>query len=813
MTGGSMDRAMQLFEEAIELPAGDRQAFLDRTGIEPALRERVERMLAADENGASLLDRGPGELAVALDIDPPSIEAVQDRLAGSLEGRYSVGEEVGRGGMATVFRGQDLRHDRTVAIKVLHPEFAADIGSGRFRREIRIVAGLNHPHILALLDSGEADGLIYFVMPFVEGESLRDVLDRGGGLPLDRALDLVGQIGSALAYAHERGVVHRDIKPANILISGDQAVVADFGIARGGAEGGSHKLTRTGVVVGTPTYMSPEQALGDQRIDHRSDIYGLGCVLYEALAGRPPFEAPTMMALISSHILDTPPPLTDTVHDLPEYVERAVGRAMAKAPDDRFQTVGALLETLREKAVVDEVRRTRVAVLVPTTLPGHDTPPGLVQGLHDSMIGRLGRSTVSTLGRTAVLPFADSKLSVAAICRELDADALVESTLMTSGKELRIEARLVDGQTGEGRWSGSFDGNVGQPFDLFAEVGGALATDAVQTLGRRRRMTAATPSVNPAAYERYVRGRVHQQRFTPEELEQAHKYYEAALELDPDFAAPHAGISLIWGSKSVLGMVPALEAGEQWALHARRAIELDPELAEGHQAMAQMYTWFEYDWERAETSYARAIALDPTDVQARNFYAHFLAIRHRPDESDVQILRSLEIDPLNGFTQMFRAIQLGLTGRFAESVDAFEAVPANPLRSFALSWQYLMLGEMASGLKHYVDYFTMLGAKPVVEAMTSAGDDHEVAMVRGAEVLEQMAAQTFVKPNNIIHLFGWGRDIDRAMEWIEKAWEMRDHELSYLSCMGSSPELRADRRFCDFLDRMALPHPREIRPN
>lgn len=273
-----------------------------------------------------------------------------------------------------------------------------------------------------------------------------------------------------------------------------------------------------------------------------------------------------------------------------------------------------------------------------------------------------------------------------------------------------------------------------------------------------------------------------------------------------------AGIALIWGSKCVLGLVPPLEAGDAWGRHAQRAIELHPELAEGHQALAQKYTWFDFDWERADTSYARAIALDPTDVQARNFYSHFLAMMHRLEESEEQIVRSLDIDPLNPFSRMFRAIQLGLTGRHEAAIEAFEGVPPNPLRSFALSWQHFKLGDIPGGLGHYVDYFTMLGAEPVMEAMTEDGLDPRTAMIRGAEALVALSERTFVKPNNMIHLFGWGGDIDRAMEWIERSWEMRDHELAYLGTMGTAPELNTDPRFRAFLERMRLPHPEELPP-
>src|SRR5512136_3438958 len=232
-----------------------------------------------------------------------------ERLQRHLEGRYRIERELGRGGMATVFLAADLKHERKVAIKVLDPEVAAAIGPERFLREIATVAKLTHPHILPLFDSGVADGLLFYVMPFVEGESLRDRITREKQLPVDDALRIAREVADALSYAHSRGVVHRDIKPENILLEEGHAVVADFGIARAAA--GAEKLTATGVMVGTPAYMSPEQAAGSRELDGRSDLYSLGCVLYEMLAGQPPFTGPTAESVIFQHLNLTPRPIME----------------------------------------------------------------------------------------------------------------------------------------------------------------------------------------------------------------------------------------------------------------------------------------------------------------------------------------------------------------------------------------------------------------------------------------------------------------------------------------------------------------------
>ena len=274
---------------------------------------------------------------------------IPDSLAAALADRYTLEKELGRGGMATVYLARDLRHDRPVALKVLEPALAAALGTDRFLREIKLAARLQHPHILSVLDSGEAAGQVWFTMPAVSGGSLRQRLDREAQLPLDDAVRITTQVASALAFAHQDGIVHRDVKPENILLSGDQCMLADFGIARAVHAAGAERLTETGITVGTPAYMSPEQATADPHLDGRSDIYSLGCVVYEMLAGEPPFTGPTAQAILARRLTAAPPRL-GTIRDVPEQVERVVMKALARAPADRFTTADEIAAALRDAA-------------------------------------------------------------------------------------------------------------------------------------------------------------------------------------------------------------------------------------------------------------------------------------------------------------------------------------------------------------------------------------------------------------------------------------------------------------------------------
>jgi eukaryotic-like serine/threonine-protein kinase len=281
-----------------------------------------------------------------------------DRLHSTLGERYAVDRQIGEGGMAIVYRAKDLKHERTVAIKVLRQELAVSLGADRFLREIRVAANLQHPNILGLYDSGEMDGLLYYVMPFIEGESLRDRLNKEQQLPLTDALQIVRESADALQYAHDRGIVHRDIKPENILLMGGHALVADFGIARAVSQAGGEKLTQTGMAIGTPHYMSPEQSLGSDHVDARSDVYSLGCVLYELLIGQPPFTGPNSMAIMARHSMEIVPSLQVVRASVPDEVEDAVMQALEKTPADRFQTMKEFGERLSEAEAEAAMMRT-----------------------------------------------------------------------------------------------------------------------------------------------------------------------------------------------------------------------------------------------------------------------------------------------------------------------------------------------------------------------------------------------------------------------------------------------------------------------
>jgi serine/threonine-protein kinase len=558
-----------------------------------------------------------------------------DALAQALADRYDLEREIGRGGMATVYLAHDRKHGRRVAIKVLNRELATPFGADRFLREVHLVAQLQHPHIIPLFDSGQAAGLLYFVMPFVEGESLRELLRREGTLTLERSVRLLRQIADALDYAHARGVVHRDLKPDNVLLVGGQATLADFGIAR--AMDGSERdsLTLAGIRLGTPLYMSPEQAAGDPGIDARSDIYSLGCVCYEMLAGRPPFGGATNMAVLSQHIATAPPPLTGARETLPDGVSDAVARALAKDPGSRFERADTLVAALedalsrqRAPSVTDarlraleqrRVARQAVLVLDFANIAGAADADWLATGIAESI-----RSDLARIADVRIVP--------------LDPGARRRAQEAPPGQTIDSENALAIGQSAGAQWVvwGGFQklgpnvrliasvGDVSQrrtfpvekvdgPIDSILQLQDRVVTAVagvlqIQLTSAERERIHRPETTRLTAYEHYARGFRAYLQFGKESAKIAERHYRAAVEADPDYAAAYAGLGALHIPMYIAsGSRDVLEDGTRFL---ERAIALDPGLAES-------YGWLTYMLVRqhrfgdAERAARRAIELEP----------------------------------------------------------------------------------------------------------------------------------------------------------------------------------------------------------
>jgi serine/threonine-protein kinase len=602
-------------------------------------------------------------------------------LAQELRDRYRLERELGRGGMATVYLAHDLKHKRSVALKVLHPELAATLGPQRFEREIEIAARLQHPHILSVHDSGETAGYLWFTMPFVEGESLRDRLRREVQLPVDEAVRIASEAARALDYAHRHEVIHRDIKPENILVTTDgDTLVADFGIARalGGAGPGAPgspvqaRLTETGTSIGTPAYMSPEQASGDKHVDARSDVYSLAIVLYEMLAGEPPFTGPTAQAVIAKRFAGPAPRVRTARPSVPESVDQAVARALEPTPADRFATAADFAKALAGSSTsaappaaptaalpaVREIRRRvplaaitlglgfivglgllfawrstrpkgedgsgKVVAVMPFENMGDSADAYFADGLANDLRTKLSQvAGLTVIARGSSNEYRHSTKSAQEVARELGTDYLITATVQWEKEpgrphRVRVTPELVDvrpGHAPQTRWGGQFDAEMTGVF----QVQGDISLQVVQALDlalgdSAKHQLARIPTQSVPAYDAFLRGEAAFQQYSEVKRREAVIAYEQAVALDSNFIEAWAQLgrtrAMLYddGPPVATDAVAARRAAE-------KAVALAPRRPEGHRALAAYYTWVQHDHGRALTEDSLALVLGPPNAE------------------------------------------------------------------------------------------------------------------------------------------------------------------------------------------------------
>ncbi|MBL0171763.1 MAG: protein kinase [Gemmatimonadaceae bacterium] len=677
------------------------------------------------------------------------------QLTSALADRYRVIREIGAGGMATVYLAEDLRHGREVAIKVLRAEVAGALGADRFLREIAVTARLDHPGILPLLDSGNADGILYYVMPFVRGESLRERLSRERQLPVDDALDITRAVGDALTYAHALGVVHRDIKPDNILLSGNQARVADFGIARALSEVRGSTLTGTGIVVGSPAYMSPEQAAGERELDGRSDVYALGCVLYEMLAGQPPFSGPTQESLMRQHLVTPPPEVTQLRPLAPPHVAVALARAMAKAPADRFQTPAQFIAALRAPTTGDRssptlataTRGTRrrmvwfvgAAVIVVAgvgiwfslrsstsgkaaerpliaVLPfrniGSAEDEFFADGLTEEITSRLTTiSSIGTISRTTSLSYKGSTKPLREIAKELGVTYVLEGTVRTERLadgtgQVRVTPELVRADADTPLWTDRMTAGLapGELFKVQAQIAEQVASALNLTLlAGERQAIQRVETVDPEAHNAYLQGRFSLAKSSEQGIREAVAFFTQAVTRDSAYARAWAGLADAYASMPYFPQAKVSDsvAFTKAASAARRAIALDSTLSEARVSLGAVLSDGSWRWAEADREFGVALRLDPDNAQARTLRSALLSTLRRYDEAMAEAERAVQLEPASAGVRHTYATALTFSGRLDDAAASERiALTLSPTYLFAHIW----LGEIA-GMKR--DFATM----------------------------------------------------------------------------------------------------------
>jgi serine/threonine-protein kinase len=612
------------------------------------------------------------------------------RLQRALAGRYTVEHELGRGGMATVFLGQDLRLERRVAIKVFEKEGGLISAGERFLREIRFAARLQHPNILPVHESGEGEGLVYYVMPYVAGGSVRERLEREGPLPVPDAVRIAREVAEALDHAHRAGIVHRDIKPDNIMLADGVAVVADFGIARALEEAGG-KVTDTGLAIGTPTYMSPEQAAASPQLDGRTDIYSLGCVLYEMLAGTPPFSGTTAQQVMARHATDTAPPLS-TVRQVPPALEGTITKALAKLPGDRWPTGRSLAEALSgttttpaaipgypapkswrkpaaalllilgvgsvwwltsQGGAVAESPGVRSVAVLPFTSSGDSTHYGLADGITEGVSTALVRvEGLAVHGGARVEAYRDRTEDPQAVGRDLGVSAIINGSLRLAGNRFRVTAQLTDVGTGRALWRQHFDGELvieGRLKDVFTVVDDitALVVDSLRVRlapAGRAALARGIRTPDPEAYDLYLKARRALQSLVPGVAERAPVLLEQALQRDSLFA--DAWVSLAGALYfSYHGGLSAAEAAARSYNAVERGIRLDSLNGLAFSTRAELKWSYYWDWDGAWLDMKRAVELSPASADVAFAYAWFLTAINEVDSSLVYLRRARALGP------------------------------------------------------------------------------------------------------------------------------------------------------------------------
>src|SRR3989441_10724814 len=515
------------------------------------------------------------------------------RLQAALADRYDLDREIGRGGMATVYLAQDVRHHRSVAVKVLHPELALSLGSDRFLREIQIAARLQHPHIVPLYDSGQAGEFLYYVMPFVDGESLRQRLERERHLPLEEALKIARAVAAALDYAHRQQIVHRDIKPENVMLHEGEAMVTDFGIAKAVTAAAATSLTQTGTAVGTPAYMSPAQASGEVELDGRSDVYSLGCLVFEMLAARTPYTGPTAQAIIAHAFTDPVPALRAFREAVPEWVEHAVAKALAKDPADRYATAAQFGQALSGSGVTSPPGGTlttataakSIAVLPFVNMSADRENEYFSDGIAEEIINALTKvQALRVASRTSAFAFKGRSEDIGDIGRKLKVATVLEGSVRKAGDRLRVTAQLVNVADGDHLWAERYDRQLEDVSAIQDEIAGNIvrALRAVLSDAEKRAIEKA-PTDNVQAYDYYLRGRQYFHQFRRTGIQFARRMFARAIEIDPEYARAYAGIADC--SSQLYKYWDASAANlEQAESASRKALELAPDLAEPHAA-------------------------------------------------------------------------------------------------------------------------------------------------------------------------------------------------------------------------------------
>jgi len=743
-------------------------------------------------------------------------ERAPSPLAAALADRYTVERELGRGGMATVYLAEEKKHGRKVAIKVLRPEITASVGTDRFLREIGIAARLSHPHIVPLIDSGEAGGFLYYVQPHVPGGSLRDRLEETRQLPLKDALRIAQEIGAGLDFAHRKGFVHRDVKPENILFADGHAVLADFGVARAVSDADA-QVTEAGLAVGTPEYMSPEQASGESELGPASDVYSFACVVYEMLGGEPPFRGSGPRAVMAKQVTASPRPLRGLRPEVPGATERAVVRALEKDPNQRFTSAAEFVTALTAPDGPGAARTpatTRSIAVLPFVNASPDPENEyLSDGITDELIDALAKiAGLRLASRTSVFALKGKSLDVRAVGALLGTSVVLEGTVRKAGDRLRITAQLTSTDDGRLLWSQRYDRKLVDVFEIQDEIAETIVNTLRATMFADlsehvpRRYTE-----NIQAYGLYLKGRYAWNKRTQEGVAEAIGYFEQAIAEDPTYAPAYAGLADSYALDVDYRSIPVDEAYRRAKEYARKALELDETVPSAHASLAWSLFVYDWDWEGADREFRRAIELNPRYASAHQWYAFLLASRGDHDAALLEGHTAIELDPASVSARRGLGWLAFYARRFDLALDHLaRAVEMNPMAVESYRILATTLGmqrQWGEAERMLRDALVLPGAGAYTTAtlgwvLARSGKRSEAEQL--LRELETVARESYVSPVAFAILHVGLDNVDRALDWAERAYDEKRGWLAYLSVNPMLDSLRKESRFKSLLEKMRL---------
>ncbi len=749
-----------------------------------------------------------------------------ERLSAALASRYKLQRELGQGGMAKVYLAHDLKYQRSVAVKVLLSELAEAVGAARFLQEIQIAARLHHPHILPLYDSDEAQGFLYYVMPYIEGESLRERLVRERQLPVGDAVQIAREVADALSYAHKSGVVHRDIKPANIMLESGHAIVADFGIARAVGVASSPDFTAPRHVIGTPAYMSPEQSEGSEYLDGRSDIYSLGCVLFEMLVGEPPYNGSTLEAVIARR-LSNPLPSPRAFRELvPEGIDAAVKKSLARLPADRFVSAAQFAEALATpvtaaiavgaaQAMVQEASAAKsVAVLPFENMSTDPENEYFSDGITDDIIAQLSKiSALKVISRTSSMQYKKTTKKIAAIAEELGVGAILEGSVRRAGSRARIVVHLVNPKTEKHLWGDTFDRQLTDIFEVQSEVAQQITGALSLALSPEEKQRVEMKATGDAeAYNLYLLGRYQLNKWSGAEVQKAIEYFQEAVAKDPGYAVAYAGLADAYELLSIgFGSKPPVEYLAQAKTMALKALEMDDSLAEAHTSLAYARWLGDLDWTGAEREFKRALELKSSYVMAHEWYAEYLAALGRHDEALAAIKRAQQLDPLSVPVNRAVGWVVYYSRRYDQAIEELrKALGMDPDflgARLVLWWALVAQGayeEAIADIRTQVERPGLRTMKKLMLAYASAaaGNREEAGGILW-ELEPKLATDDRLALLSAL-VFTAMDTKDRAFEQLERAYQIREPGLLFLRVAPWADPLRSDRRYTTLLEKLGL---------